>query len=215
VVEIDDQPVALLALADRLRADAAPALARLRALGVQLAIRSGDHPLAVAAIAHELGIHDCAGAMTPEAKARELATKGRAAMIGDGVNDAPAMRAASVGVAVRGGAEVALRAADVHLAHPGVGEVADLFEGAQRTMRVIHRNLAFSLVYNLVFASLALAGFIDPLAAAILMPISSLTVVLSSALSRSFDRVRRTATKQRLAAHAKHPAGEPLQSLHA
>lgn len=213
MVEIDDRPVALLALADRPRTDAPSALARLRALGIELAIRSGDHPLAVATVARELGVDDYAGAMTPEAKASELATLRRAAMIGDGINDAPAMRAASVGVVVRGGAEIALRTADVHLAHPGVSEVADLFEGARRTMRVLHRNLGFSLLYNLVFASLAVAGFIGPLAAAILMPISSLTVVLSSALSRSFDRDRRPESQNAGPAGARRSGS--LQSLHA
>ncbi|MFO7562297.1 MAG: heavy metal translocating P-type ATPase [Enhygromyxa sp.] len=215
LVEIDGRPSVLLALADRPRADAPLALARLRALGVKLAIRSGDHPAAVAAVAAELGIEDFAGAMTPEAKAHELATTPRAAMIGDGVNDAAAMRAASVGVAVRGGAEVALRSADVHLAHPGLGEVADLFEGARRTMKVIRRNLGFSLVYNLVFASAALAGLIDPLAAAILMPISSLSVVLSSALSRSFDREARAAEEQRPEPAPSPSSSGSVQSLHA
>jgi len=213
LVEIDERPVALLALADAIRSDAPAALERLRELGVALAICSGDHPKAVAAVAAELRIADFAGAMTPEAKARQLRSRSRAAMIGDGVNDAPAMRAASVGVAVRGGAEVALRVADVHLAHAGVSEVADLFDGARRTMQVIRRNLGFSLVYNLVFASLALAGLINPLAAAILMPISSLTVVLSSASSRTFDRDRRRAKPR--SGRATRPISEgPLQSLH-
>ncbi|PRP96595.1 Copper-exporting P-type ATPase A [Enhygromyxa salina] len=197
LVELDDRPVAMLALADTVRPDAAVALDRLRALGLQLAIRSGDHPAAVGAVARELGIEDFAGAMTPEAKARTLARLPAAAMIGDGVNDAPAMRAASVGVAVRGGAEVALRTADVHLAEPGLAEVAELFEGARRTMAIIRRNLGFSLGYNLVFASLALAGLVGPLAAALLMPASSLTVVLSSALSRSFDDRRAGAKRTR------------------
>jgi P-type Cu2+ transporter len=215
LIEIDGHAVALIGLADRLRDDASVALDRLRALGVKLAIRSGDHPAAVASVARELGIDDFAGAMTPEAKAEELARTRSAAMIGDGVNDAAAMRAASVGVAVRGGAEVALRSADVHLAHPGVGEVADLFAGARRTMRVIRRNLGFSLIYNVVFASAALAGWIDPLAAAILMPISSLTVLLSSAISRSFDREPRAAQEQRPEANSSLSREPPLQSLHA
>ena len=194
VVEREGSPVALLSLADTTRSDAPAALDRLRGLGLRLAIRSGDHPRTVAVLAEQLGIDDFAGACSPEAKAEAIErwpigagkTTNAVAMIGDGVNDAAAMRAASVGVAVRGGAEIALRVADVHLARAGVVEVAELFEGARRTMRVVHRNLGFSLVYNLLFASLALAGMIDPLAAALLMPASSLTVVLSSALAKTF-----------------------------
>jgi Cu2+-exporting ATPase len=199
LVERDAEVIALLTLADTPRADAATALDRLRRLGVQLAIRSGDHPRTVAALAGPLGIDDHQGACSPEAKAEQIADwpSGGVAMIGDGVNDAPAMRAASVGVAVRGGAEIALRVADVHLARPGVVEVAELFEGSRRTMRVVHRNLGFSLIYNLLFASLALAGRIDPLMAALLMPTSSLTVLLSSALARTFTEVTPAKTARR------------------
>jgi Cu2+-exporting ATPase len=200
LVEIDHHPAALLSLADTLRPEATAALARLRAQGLKLAIRSGDHPAVVTALAHELGIEDAAGAMSPEDKAHSLTNLGLAAMVGDGVNDAPALRAAKVGVAVRGSAEIALRSADVHLAEPGLHEVAELFEGARRTMAVIHRNLGFSAIYNLVFASLALAGLVGPLAAALLMPASSLTVVLSSVLAPSFG--------------GRQTRRSPLQSLH-
>ncbi|MFV8753568.1 heavy metal translocating P-type ATPase [Nannocystaceae bacterium ST9] len=207
LVEREGDPLALLSLADTARADAPAALERLRRLGLQLAIRSGDHPRTVAALAERLQITDRAGACSPEAKAEQLAAwPGPVAMIGDGVNDAPAMRAAGVGVAVRGGAEVALRVADVHLARPGVSEVAELFEGSRRTMRVVHRNLGFSLIYNLLFASLALAGRIDPLTAALLMPASSLTVLLSSALARTFVTPTKDATQSLHAANTVRPA---------
>lgn len=188
VVEREGDPIALLSLADTARPDARAALDHLRGMGMRLAIRSGDHPRTVAALAEQLGVDDHRGGCSPEAKADELTRRfgPRAAMIGDGVNDAPAMRAASVGVAVRGGAEVALRVADVHLARPGVAEVVELVEGARRSIRVVHRNLGFSLIYNLLFASLALAGRIDPLTAALLMPASSLTVLLSSVSTRTF-----------------------------
>lgn len=203
LVEQAGRVVALLSLADTPRPDAQPALDQLRALGLRLAIRSGDHPRTVAALADRLGVADRRGACSPEDKAEEIA-RGfgpRSAMIGDGVNDAPAMRAASVGVAVRGGAEVALRVADVHLARAGVHEVVALIEGSRRTMRVVRRNLAFSLVYNLIFASLALAGHIDPLTAALLMPASSLTVLLSSVWSRTFAPNTDTAVSARQTLH--------------
>ena len=108
-------------------------------------------------------------------------------MVGDGVNDAAAIARAGVGVGVRGGAEACLAAADVFLAREGLGGLVALTTGARRTMGVIRRNIAFSLAYNALGAALAAAGLINPLLAAILMPASSLTVVLASWRSRTFD----------------------------
>ena len=200
LVEVDGAVVGWLALGDRLRADASEALARLKKLGMELVVRSGDHPAAVAAVSARLGLHDARGHVSPEGKAADMGEW--SAMVGDGVNDAPALRAATVGIAVAGGAETALTVADVYLTRPGLAAVADLFEGAHATMGLIRRNLGFSLAYNVVFATLALAGYITPLVAALIMPLSGLTVVTSSVLS---GRLRR-----RTAAVA-----EPLPELRA
>ena len=97
------------------------------------------------------------------------------------------MAAADVGIGVHGGAEASLVTADVHLTTPGLEPLVRLAEGASRTMRVIHRNIAFSLVYNLLGAVLAMTGVINPLIAAIMMPASSLTVVLGSWLGKTFE----------------------------
>jgi Cu2+-exporting ATPase len=107
-------------------------------------------------------------------------------MVGDGVNDAAALALADVGVAVLGGKGASLVAADVVLTREGVAPLLDLLRGSRRVFGVIRRNLAFSLVYNVAGAALALLGLVGPLLAAVLMPVSSLTVVLSSALSRPF-----------------------------
>jgi Cu2+-exporting ATPase len=107
-------------------------------------------------------------------------------MVGDGVNDAAALAVATVGVGVHGGAEAALAAADVYLVEPGLMPLVRLVEGARRTMAVIRRNLAFSLAYNAVAMSLAMAGVMSPLLAAVLMPASSIIVVVSSYRSKTF-----------------------------
>jgi Cu2+-exporting ATPase len=102
-----------------------------------------------------------------------------------------AIAAASVGVGVHGGAEASLASADIFLATPGLAPLRELMDGAERTTRVIRRNFAFSLTYNVIGASLAIAGVLTPLIAAILMPLSSLTVVIASWQGHTFSRVPR------------------------
>lgn len=185
LVAVDGVVVAAAAFGDRLRADAAAALTRLRARGWTVGILSGDHPDVVQAAGRALGLaaDDCRGGLSPEDKAALVeATRatGPVVMVGDGVNDAAALAAATVGVGVHGGAEAALGAADVFVTRPGLSPVADLLDGAQGALATIRRNLALSLGYNVVGASLAVAGLITPWLAALLMPLSSLTVIFSS-----------------------------------
>ena len=128
--------------------------------------------------------------MTPEgklARVRELrAGGGTVVMVGDGVNDAAAMAAASCGIAVSGAAEVALDAADVLLRQPGIGGVLAVIDAGRATLAALRRSLWISLGYNAVSASLAAAGIIHPLLAAILMPISSASVLAMALRSRAF-----------------------------
>ena len=131
------------------------------------------------------------GGASPEDKLHHIeaaaAQGGTVVMVGDGVNDAAAMARADVGVGVHGGAEACLATADVFLSRPGMLPLVQLVEGAHRTMRVIRRNMAISIGYNLIGATLAMTGHLTPLVAAVLMPISSVTVVLGSWRSRTFD----------------------------
>ena len=104
------------------------------------------------------------------------------------MNDAAAMSAATVGCAVHGGAEASLLAAQGFATEPGVRPVLEAIQGARETLRVIHRGIAFSLAYNVVGVVLAMSGVLSPLVAALLMPLSSLTVVTSALRSCAFAR---------------------------
>ncbi|HEX8725514.1 MAG TPA: heavy metal translocating P-type ATPase [Gemmatimonadaceae bacterium] len=193
LVAVDGRVVAAAGFGDPVRAGAADAVCALRERGWSVRVLSGDAPAVVRDVARALAIPeaDAAGSASPEDKLRavEQARNGRpVVMVGDGVNDAAAMAAASVGVGVHGGAEACLATADVYLTEPGLAPLVRLVGGAERTMRVIRRNLVFSLLYNLAGAGLAMTGAINPLVAALMMPASSLTVVISSWQARTFGR---------------------------
>lgn len=169
-------------LADSLRPGVKQALFGLQKLGLKPHILTGDTQVNARKIGHELelGADSIYAEKSPEEK-RDLITQNKKCiMIGDGVNDAIALKAAFVGIAVKGSVEVSLRAADVYLSNSGVSHVLGLVEGARYTMNLIYKNLTFSFVYNLVGIFLAFTGQVSPLVAAILMPLSSVTVLLST-----------------------------------
>ena len=193
VIAVDSAVRAVAAFADSVRPDAAANLKRLRALGFELHVLSGDHQQVVDAVAAELGVPfvSAQGGAGPESKLSlisELRQRGqRVFMVGDGVNDAAAMAAANVGIAVHGGAEACLAAADVFTTRPGLEPVLLAAEGARRAVRVIRGGIALSLAYNLVGIVLAVTGRLDPLLAAVLMPLSSITVVTLASRATTFS----------------------------
>jgi Cu2+-exporting ATPase len=193
VIACDGTMVAVAGLSDPIRDDARPALDELARLGWEVHVLSGDDERVVRRVGGALGVPwaRCHGQVSPEDKVAAVSAahqKGPVVMVGDGVNDAAAMAAASAGVAVSGAAEIAIEAADVYLRTPSISEVAATAAGAQATLATIRRNLRFSLAYNLLAGALAVTGVIHPLIAAAVMPLSSLTVLASSLRSRAFRR---------------------------
>ena len=178
LVAIDGELAGGLGLFDAPRPGAAEAVARLGELGLEVEILSGDHPAAVAAVAGELGVARFQGALLPEAKAAALRDE-PTAMVGDGINDAPALAAAHVGVAMGGGADVALEAADCALLSDDPGRLPALIRLARRAMGTIRANLVWAFAYNVVALPFA-AVAAPPEWAAAAMAGSSLIVVGNS-----------------------------------
>lgn len=194
-IAVDGVIVAAAGLGDRIRDDALASLNTLRAAGWRTILLSGDVPDVVQSVGQTLGFAaaDAIGSASPENKlafVERLKLQGRVVMVGDGVNDAAAIAAAHVGIGVHGGAEACLSTADIYLTRPGLSALVELTEGSRNTMQVIRRNIAFSIGYNILGAGMAVMGILNPLIAAVLMPTSSLTVVLGSWYGRSFSRSR-------------------------
>ena len=194
---VDGVARGILAIADQLRPDAAEAVAELRGLGLEVVLASGDNERVAHAIAREVGIERVYAGLLPGDKATQLAALreefgGLVAMVGDGINDAPALAAADVGIAMGSGTDVAMQTADVTLIGARLGGVARAIELSRATMRTIKQNLFWAFVYNIVLIPVA-AGVLYPITslpgalrtlhpalAAAAMALSSVTVVTNS-----------------------------------
>jgi Cd2+/Zn2+-exporting ATPase len=187
LVTRDEVPVGLLALRDEPRPDCRAMLDRLRGLGIShVAMLTGDHPAAAAAIAAELGVDGCHAGLMPEQKVREVAALmqryGRVAMVGDGVNDAPALAHASLGIAMgAAGADVAMETADVVLMGSDLNRLPEAVSLSRFSRRIIAQNLAIALGVIAVVSPLAAAGFVH-LGLAVLLHEGSTVVVVLNAL---------------------------------
>ena len=177
-----------LTFADAPRSGARETVARLRAMDIRVVVLSGDAPEVVRRFAEELGIDDARGGVRPQAKAavvRELADAGeRVAMVGDGVNDAPALAAADVGIAIGGGTDIAMETAGVTLMRPQPTLVASTVVAARVTFRKIKQNLFWAFVYNVLGLPAAALGYLSPALAGAAMAFSSVCVVANSLLLR-------------------------------
>ncbi|HGI8323324.1 cation transporter E1-E2 family ATPase [Neisseria meningitidis] len=184
-VSVDNKPIGAFALADALKADTAEAIGRLKKHNIDVYIMSGDNQGTVEYVAQQLGIAHAFGNMSPRDKAAEVqklkAAGKTVAMVGDGINDAPALAAANVSFAMKGGADVAEHTASATLMQHSVNQLADALLVSQATLKNIKQNLFFAFFYNILGIPLAALGFLNPVIAGAAMAASSVSV-LSNAL---------------------------------
>jgi len=170
-------------LGDPLRAEAAQTIVALRSLGIESVILTGDHEAAARSAAEPLGL-DFFAQLTPDRKAAWVTgTRDRqrpVLMVGDGINDAPALSAANVGCAMAGGTDIALDNADLVLTRPDLGKLVDAIRIARQTIAVIRQNLFWAFFYNILMLPLAASGRVTPIHAAAAMALSSICVVGNS-----------------------------------
>lgn len=185
----DEQPLALLAFADTPRVDAAETIQRLHELNLGTVMLTGDQIAAAETIAQGLGLDRVRAEVLPAGKAGEVrallaAEPAGVMMVGDGINDAPALASASVGVAMGGGMDIAMESAGIVLMHNRLGGIVDAILLSRRTLSKIRQNLFFAFIYNVLAIPLAASGLLSPVIAGAAMACSSISVVLNSLLLR-------------------------------
>jgi len=183
---------AVILVADPLRPGSGAGVERLRALGLEVVLATGDLPGTATAIARQVGIADVRAQLRPADKMALIgelrSQRGPVGMVGDGINDAPALALADVGIAMASGTGVAMAAADITLVHGDVEAVSRAISLSRATLRTIRENLAWAFGYNLVLVPLAAIGILPPVAAALAMALSSVSVVLNALRLRRFGR---------------------------
>jgi cation-transporting P-type ATPase A/B len=192
LMSVDDTVCAAIAVADAVKDSAADAVAALHQRGLRTVLLTGDNPTAAAEVAAQVGIDDVIAEVLPEGKVdviQQLRDRGRVvAMVGDGINDGPALVSADLGLAIGRGTDVAIAAADVILVRDDLRSVPQALDLARATMRTIRTNLVWAFGYNVAAIPIAAAGLLNPLIAGAAMAFSSFFVVSNSLRLRNFGR---------------------------
>ncbi|WP_024851965.1 heavy metal translocating P-type ATPase [Hydrogenovibrio kuenenii] len=200
-VALDNKIVAILFLEDELRPDALELISRLKEKGKSVTLLSGDRYAVAKTVAEKLGGMEVIAEVLPEDKHEKIkqiqASGSRVAMVGDGINDAPALVRSDVGFALGSGTDISMDSADIVLLNNELISIDTAVELSARTLRTIKQNIASSIIYNFTLVPLAMAATLTPLIAAVTMPLSSLIVIGNAARIRTFFSKRAIAKRKR------------------
>lgn len=192
MVASEGKVVGIIAVADTVKETAAPAVKRLKEMGINVIMLTGDNERTARNVAQAIGISEVIAGVLPEGKIEEvkrLQAQGKVvAMVGDGINDAPALAQADIGIAIGGGTDVAKETGGIVLVKNDVRDVATAIDLSRATMTKIKQNLFLSLVYNTALVPVAAFGLLNPMLSAAAMSLSSVSVVGNSALLRRFRK---------------------------
>ena len=188
---LDDQLLGIIAVADTIKEDSPEAVAQLKNMGIRVVMLTGDNEKTARAIGNQVGVDEVIAGVLPagkEAVIRELGSRGRVAMVGDGINDAPALTRADTGIAIGAGADVAIDAADVVLMNSRLLDVAAAIRLSRATLRNIHENLFWAFIYNILLIPLAAGAYVhfmggwsmNPMLGAAAMSLSSFCVCMNA-----------------------------------
>ena len=185
-VAVDGVIAGVLGVSDPVKPSSAPAIDRLKRLGLQVALLTGDAPATANVVAKQVGITDVVAGVLPEGKVAEIERRrtgrARVAMVGDGINDAPALAQADVGLAIGTGSDVAIDAADITLMRGDLGGIADAIALSRKTMQTMKQNLFWAFAYNVVGIPIA-AGALYPAFGLLLSPILASAAMAFSSVS--------------------------------